>query len=72
VTAVERLMAARWEYRVSWADDDIDKVNAHMASHAEAGCELVNGSTTVYRVGDSLTKGLHYRYSMYWRREITR
>jgi hypothetical protein len=63
-------MVAKWEYRVSWADDDIDKVNALMAQWAEAGWELVNGSTSVYRVGDSLTKGLHYRYSQYWRREI--
>jgi hypothetical protein len=63
-------VAARWEYRVSWADDDIDKVNALMAQLAAAGWELVSGSTTVYRVGDSLTKGLHYRYSMYWRREV--
>jgi hypothetical protein len=66
------LMAAQWEYRVSWADDDTSKVNTLMAQYAEAGWELVNGSTTVYRVGDSLTKGLHYRYSMYWRREINR
>ena len=65
-------MAADWEYRVSWADDDIEKVNALMAQYAEAGWELVNGSTTVYRVGDSLTRGLHYRYSLYWRRAITR
>jgi hypothetical protein len=66
------LMAAQWEYRLSWADDDTSKVNTLMAQYAEAGWELVNGSTTVYRVGDSLTKGLHYRYSMYWRREINR
>jgi hypothetical protein len=65
-------MAAQWEYRISWADDDTGKVNTLMAQYAEAGWELVNGSTTVYRVGDSLTKGLHYRYSMYWRREINR
>ena len=65
-------MAAKWEYRVSWADDDIDKVNELMAQWAEAGWELVNGSTTVYRVGDSLTKGNRYRYSQYWRREINR
>jgi hypothetical protein len=63
-------MAAQWEYRVSWVDDDIDKVNAQMAQYAEAGWELVSGSTSVYRVGDSMTKGLHYRYSLYWRREI--
>ncbi len=62
-------MAADWEYRVSWVDDDVDKVHAQMAQYAEAGWELVNGSTTVYRVGDSMTKGLHYRYSLYWRRE---
>jgi hypothetical protein len=65
-------MTAQWEYRVSWVDDDLSKVNAQMAELASAGWQLVNGSTTVYRVGDSLTKGLHYRYSMYWRREITR
>jgi hypothetical protein len=41
-----------------------------MAQYAEAGWELVNGSTSVYRVGDSLTKGLHYRYSLYWRRAV--
>jgi len=63
-------MAAKWEYRVSWADDDIDKVNELMAQWAEAGWELVNGSTSVYRVGDSLTKGNRYRYSQYWRLEI--
>jgi hypothetical protein len=63
-------MAAQWEYRVSWADDDIERVNAQMAQYAEAGWELVNGSTSVYRVGDSLTKGLHYRYSLYWRRAV--
>jgi len=63
-------MAAQWEYRVSWADDDLERVHAQMAQYAEAGWELVNGSTSVYRVGDSLTKGLHYRYSMYWRREL--
>ena len=65
-------MAAEWEYRLTWADDDNDKVNAVMAQYAEAGWELVNGSTTVYRVGDSLTRGLHYRYSMYWRRALMR
>jgi hypothetical protein len=65
-------MAAEWEYRLTWADDDNDKVNALMAQFAEAGWELVNGATTVYRVGDSLTRGLHYRYSMYWRRSLSR
>jgi hypothetical protein len=64
-------MAAEWEYRLTWADDDNDKVNALMAQFAEAGWELVNGATTVYRVGDSLTRGLHYRYSMYWRRPVS-
>ena len=63
-------MAAEWEYRLTWADDDNEKVNAVMAQYAEAGWELVNGSTTVYRAGDSLTRGLHYRYSMYWRRPV--
>jgi hypothetical protein len=65
-------MAADWEYRLTWADDDNEKVNDLMAQYAEAGWELVNGSTTVYRVGDSLTRGLHYRYSLYWRRTVTR
>jgi hypothetical protein len=65
-------MAADWEYRLTWADDDNEKVNELMAQYAEAGWELVNGSTTVYRVGDSLTRGLHYRYSLYWRRALTR
>ena len=65
-------MAADWEYRLTWADDDNEKVNDLMAQYAEAGWELVNGSTTVYRVGDSLTRGLHYRYSLYWRRAVTR
>jgi hypothetical protein len=65
-------MAAEWEYRLTWADDDNEKVNAVMAQFAEAGWELVNGATTVYRVGDSLTRGLHYRYSMYWRRSLNR
>jgi hypothetical protein len=65
-------MAADWEYRLTWADDDNEKVNAVMAQFAEAGWELVNGATTVYRVGDSLTRGLHYRYSMYWRRPLNR
>jgi hypothetical protein len=65
-------MAADWEYRLTWADDDNEKVNELMAQYAEAGWELVNGSTTVYRVGDSLTRGLHYRYSLYWRRPVTR
>jgi hypothetical protein len=65
-------MAADWEYRLTWADDDNEKVNDLMAQYAEAGWELVNGSTTVYRVGDSLTRGLHYRYSLYWRRPVTR
>lgn len=65
-------MAAEWEYRVSWADDDLDKVNELMAHLAEAGWELVNGSTSVYRIGDSISKGLHYRYSQYWRRAINR
>jgi hypothetical protein len=65
-------MAADWEYRLTWADDDNEKVNELMAQYAEAGWELVNGSTTVYRVGDSLTRGLHYRYSLYWRRAVTR
>jgi hypothetical protein len=64
-------MAADWEYRLTWADDDNEKVNDLMAQYAEAGWELVNGSTTVYRVGDSLTRGLHYRYSLYWRRPVT-
>jgi hypothetical protein len=63
-------MAAQWEYRVSWADDDLGHVHAQMAEYAEAGWELVNGSTTVYRVGDSLTTGLHYRYTLYWRRPL--
>jgi hypothetical protein len=65
-------MAAEWEYRLTWQDDDNDKVNALMRQFAEAGWELVNGSTTVYRAGDSLRGGLHYRYSMYWRRAVTR
>jgi hypothetical protein len=65
-------MAADWEYRLTWADDDNEKVNELMAQYAEAGWELVNGSTSVYRVGDSMTRGLHYRYSLYWRRAITR
>jgi hypothetical protein len=65
-------MAAEWEYRVTWADDDAEKVNALMAQYAEAGWELVNGSTTVYRVGDSLTRGLHYRFSLYFRRPVNR
>lgn len=65
-------MAADWEYRLTWADDDNEKVNELMAQYAEAGWELVNGSTSVYRVGDSLTRGLHYRYSLYWRRAVTR
>jgi hypothetical protein len=64
-------VAAEWEYRVSWADDDAERVNAQMAQYAEAGWELVNGSATVYRVGDSLTRGLHYRYTMYWRRQVS-
>jgi hypothetical protein len=64
-------MAAEYEYRISWVDDDIEKADAQMATLAAAGWELVNGSTAVYRVGDSLTKGLHYRYSMYWRRALT-
>ena len=29
-------MAADWEYRVSWVDDDVDKVHAQMAQYAEA------------------------------------
>jgi hypothetical protein len=69
---VEASLAAKWEYSVSWVDDNIDKVNAQMAEWAAGGWELVNGSTTVYRVGDSLTKGMHYRYSQYWRREVNR
>jgi hypothetical protein len=64
-------MAADWEYRLTWADDDNEKVNELMAQYAGAGWELVNGSTTVCRVGDSLTRGLHYRYSLYWRRAVT-
>jgi hypothetical protein len=67
---VEASLAAKWEYRVSWVDDNIDKVNAQMAEWAAAGWELVNGSTSVYRTGDSISKGVHYRYSQYWRREI--
>jgi hypothetical protein len=65
-------MAAKWEYRVSWVDDDIEKVHLQMEHWAEQGWELVNGSTSVYRVGDSITHGLHYRYSQYWRRVINR
>jgi hypothetical protein len=63
-------MAAQWEYHVSWVDDDLERVHAQMAHYAETGWELVNGSTSVYRVGDSMTGGLHYRYSMYWRRQL--
>jgi hypothetical protein len=65
-------MAAEWEFHLTAVDDDVQKVNGHMARMAEEGWELVNGSTAVYRVGDSLTRGLHYRYSMYWRRRIGR
>ena len=65
-------MAAQYEYRLSVADDSVSKVNELMAKYAAEGWELVNGTTSVYRTGDSLTRGLHYRYTQYWRRETGR
>jgi hypothetical protein len=64
-------MAADWEYHLTWADDE-EKANAQLAQYGAAGWELVNGSTTVYRIGDSLNRGVRYRYSLYWRRPVTR
>ena len=69
---MEASLAAQWEYRVTWVDDSVDKVNALMAEWAADGWELVNGSTSVYRTGDSISRGVHYRYSQYWRRAINR
>jgi hypothetical protein len=63
----------KWEYRISWVDDDWTMVDKNMAEWASKGWELVSGSVTTYLdsepYGPRITTG-HFRYVQYWRKEV--
>lgn len=61
-------MAPKWEYTVSFVQDDIGKLNALMEQYAEHGWELVNGTVTSFVEGYNT---LRVHYVQYWRKPIS-
>jgi hypothetical protein len=62
----------QYEYRVSWVDDDWEKVDDMLKQWAEAGWELVSGGTSPWVNSDYDRGGMkiwHTRFVMYWRRK---
>jgi hypothetical protein len=57
---------ARYEYRMSYVDDNRKRVNDTMQKRAEDGWELVSGSAASYQEGVVV----RIRYIMYWRKPM--
>lgn len=67
-------IAGRWEYRVAVVDDLVDGVDTMMKAWADAGWELVSGSTSSWASSSPMSQltTWHTRYSCFWRRPATR
>lgn len=67
---------AQFEYRVTYVDDDCKEVDAQMLEWAEAGWELVSGSSSSWassgfeREHGHMTRW-HTRFTTYWRKPRT-
>lgn len=59
--------AAKWEYKVS-GTEDLDEVQSMTTAWAEAGWELVNGSTSYYRRSSGSQFTWILVYTFFWRR----
>ncbi len=64
-------MPVQWEYRVSVIDDEWADVDQNMKDWAEAGWELVSGSTSSFTTTQAGYPTIwHTKFTMFWRRAL--